>query len=297
MLQQTTVVAVIPYYEAWMAKFPTVDSVASASETDVMRAWQGLGYYNRARNIQNTARQVLQSGWPDSPSELKKLPGIGPYTAGAIASIAFNQSCPVVDGNIERVYSRLTADASTSSFRKSRAWAWAEKNLDQIRPGDWNQALMELGATICRPVKPLCPECPLSSHCKGYQAGTQNQFPPKRPRSPAKEIFLIAQVQPRLQDGRTVVQMRLSKKGEWWHGTYVFPTVSGRKEAETVGTIGTFNHTITNHKVHFSVQWVAPSADVNDLIEIPIDEIEKLPLSSAHRKILKILQSYLIDFK
>lgn len=199
MLQQTQVKTVLPYYQRFMASFPTVKQLADADINDVLKHWEGLGYYSRARNLHRAAATVQneRSGHvPKSVSELKKLPGIGDYTAAAIASIAFNQPVPAVDGNIKRVFSRLmlikepvNQASSASVFKRT-----AEKLMEQKRPGDYNQALMELGAMICRPTGPECTICPISQHCMAFREQKTELFPRAAPRPKVPTVAIAVGV-------------------------------------------------------------------------------------------------------
>lgn len=187
MLQQTRVEAVIPYFETWMRLFPTVRALAKASEQDVLNAWEGLGYYSRARNLHKAARIVLDQYNGEIPRDLEKLrelPGIGRYTLGAIASIAFGMNVAALDGNIKRVYARIfdLAEPVDSPAGEKILWELAEENLPKGNAGDYNQALMDLGATICIPKNPRCLICPLMKPCRARQNGTQNQRPVKTPK-------------------------------------------------------------------------------------------------------------------
>lgn len=182
MLQQTTVAAVIPYYERFLARFPDVGALARASEDDVLRAWAGLGYYSRARNLRKAAQNIVavyNGNVPGDLNELLSLPGIGRYTAGAILSIAFGKPTPVVDGNVARVFARifgLRKDVKTAEAAKE-LWALAERLVDRAAPGDWNQALMELGATVCLPEAPDCGACPVARDCAAFKNGWQDELP------------------------------------------------------------------------------------------------------------------------
>jgi A/G-specific adenine glycosylase len=187
MLQQTRVEAVIPYYEKWMNFFPTVHSLADASEHVVLNAWEGLGYYSRARNLYKAARIVAEQYGGELPrdlDELRKLPGIGRYTLGAIASISFGMDVPALDGNIKRVYARLfdISEPVDTPQGEKLLWDLAEKQLPKGQAGDYNQALMDLGATICIPKNPRCLICPLMKICEARQNGTQNLRPVKSPK-------------------------------------------------------------------------------------------------------------------
>ncbi len=182
MLQQTTVAAVRPYYERFLARFPTVEALAQAPQEAVMQAWAGLGYYSRARNLHACARMVvaLHGGrFPADEKALLALPGIGAYTAGAIAAIAFNKVAVAVDGNVERVITRLHAVEEPLPGAKPLVRELALAMVPQDRPGDFAQALMDLGATICTPKKPACVLCPLSSPCRARAEGTAETFPRK----------------------------------------------------------------------------------------------------------------------
>ena len=187
MLQQTRVEAVIPYFEKWMRLFPTVQALAKASEQDVLNAWEGLGYYSRARNLHKAAKIVTDQYKGEIPRDLealRELPGIGRYTLGAIASIAFGMDVSALDGNIKRVYARIfdIEEPVDSPAGEKMLWELADKNLPQGHAGDYNQALMDLGATICIPKNPRCVICPVMRFCKALQSGTQNQRPVKTPK-------------------------------------------------------------------------------------------------------------------
>jgi A/G-specific adenine glycosylase len=184
MLQQTRVATVIEYYKRWMAAFPTVHALAAADLEQVNSIWQGLGYYRRARLLHEGAKYIvnkMDGQLPHSAAALEDIPGIGRYTAGAIASIAYGQASPVVDGNVFRVFARLFAigDDIKDTKNVKRFWELAERLMEeQLRPGDYNQALMELGATVCTPKTPLCKSsCPLRAQCKAYQQGNVELYP------------------------------------------------------------------------------------------------------------------------
>lgn len=206
MLQQTQITTVIPYYEKWMARYPSVSDLADAPLDDVLKLWQGLGYYSRARNLHAAARKVVDSyngRLPADVSELLKLPGIGRYSAGAIASIAFDQPVPVVDGNVIRVLSRLTdlADDVTLSSTQSKLWQLAADLVPPERPGDYNQALMELGQRVCVPAAPLCTLCAIADLCISRIRGTQYERPVRPPRKRTPHHHVVAGVIWRAQAG------------------------------------------------------------------------------------------------
>ncbi|KAM0862779.1 hypothetical protein ACQ4PT_045029 [Festuca glaucescens] len=177
MLQQTRVPVVIDYYSRWMERWPTVETLAAATQEEVNEMWAGLGYYRRARFLLEGAKQIAENGeFPSTASTLRQVRGIGDYTAGAIASIAFNEVTPLVDGNVVRVISRLfaIADNPKESSTIKRFWELAGQLVDPSRPGDFNQAMMELGATLCSKTKPGCSECPVSSHCQALALSQEN---------------------------------------------------------------------------------------------------------------------------
>jgi A/G-specific adenine glycosylase len=187
MLQQTQVKTVVPYYERFMALFPGIRDLAAAPREKVLKAWEGLGYYSRAKNLQKAAQEICakyHGQIPSDPDALLTLPGIGPYTAGAVLSIAFGVPVPAIDGNVRRVVSRFLALAE--DITKAAAQRIIESHLRALitqtaRPGLLNQAMMELGATVCRPDSPLCPRCPWQADCQGHRLGCPQAFPVKPP--------------------------------------------------------------------------------------------------------------------
>jgi A/G-specific adenine glycosylase len=199
MLQQTRVAAAIPYYEKFLARFPDVHALAEAPEDDVLREWSGLGYYRRARNLQLAAREIAAKRggrFPREYAEILALPGIGGYSAAAIASIAFGAPHAVLDGNVARVLARV--EALRGDLREPRRWrklqALADKLLDRKRPGDWNQAMMELGATVCTPRAPMCLLCPISQSCRARALGLEETLPARREKPQAVKLDLAATV-------------------------------------------------------------------------------------------------------
>ncbi len=196
MAQQTRVETVIPYYRRWLERFPTLGALADAGRDDVLKLWEGLGYYSRARNLHRAAQTVRESfggQLPDSPAELRTLPGVGPYTAGAVASIAFGEPVPAVDGNVRRVFARLHDDPVPGARAVED---WAARVVDPDRAGDFNQALMELGAIVCVPRGPHCGRCPVVSWCRARSAGTQEErpLPKKRSRVRREERVVVVNV-------------------------------------------------------------------------------------------------------
>lgn len=213
MLQQTTVQAVKPYFTAFAERWPTVTDLAAADTEDVMKAWAGLGYYSRARNLKKCADVVANEHggrFPDTEQSLLTLPGIGPYTAAAIAAIAFDQPAAVVDGNIERVFTRLFEIATPLPSAKSEIRAVVAEATPADRPGDFAQALMDLGATLCTPKRPACALCPLTEYCQARRAGTQEQFPVKLPKK-KKPVRLGAAFMAERGDGAVLLVKRPDK--------------------------------------------------------------------------------------
>ena len=184
MLQQTQLAVMLPYWHRWMGRFPTVIDLAAASLEQVRLLWQGLGYYSRARHLHQAAQQLSARSWPRDLEEWMALPGIGRTTAGSILSSAFNAPAPILDGNVRRVLARLRAHNRPPSKDKPLFWQWSHELLDLHRPRDFNQALMDLGATLCTPRKPLCDACPWQRHCAAYGAGEPRRWPLTEERKP-----------------------------------------------------------------------------------------------------------------
>ncbi|WP_043930926.1 A/G-specific adenine glycosylase [Bacillus sp. EB01] len=212
MLQQTRVDTVIPYYHRFMEQFPTIDALANADEDKVLKAWEGLGYYSRARNLQAAVREVKEKYngiVPDTPEEIATLKGVGPYTAGAILSIAYGIPEPAVDGNVMRVLSRILLireDIAKPSSRKIFEKA-VRVLISPDSPSDFNQALMELGALVCTPTSPSCLLCPVREHCQAFHEGAQNELPIKAKKKKPRELRLAAAV---IEDeaGRILIRKR-----------------------------------------------------------------------------------------
>jgi len=229
MLQQTQVAAVIPYFEKFIKRFPDVRALASASLDDVYALWAGLGYYSRARNLKAAAEKIvndLNGHFPMTVQQWQDLPGIGPYTAGAIASIALNQPAAIVDGNVVRVFCRLHAKKGVSPKREE-VWEWAKKNVNvaaskKLQPRDFNQAMMELGALICTPKNPKCMECPLHSSCRGKSNPALYPEAKKKTWKDIEENVIC------LLSGDTVMLMR-SKSGQWRQGLWDLPNADRNK--------------------------------------------------------------------
>ena len=236
MLQQTRIEAVKPYFQRFLEALPDIPALAAAPEETVLKLWEGLGYYSRARNLQKAAQACVEEYGGELPADyerLRKLPGIGNYTAGAIASIAWGQPVPAVDGNVLRVLARLFADGA--DIRRPQVKREAEEQireiLPEVAPGDFNQGIMELGETICIPGGvPLCGDCPWQEFCRARQQGTVEQFPvksPPKPRRVEKRTVL------RLEAGHRVAIRRRPSKG-LLAGLYEFPAVEGWRTEEQV---------------------------------------------------------------
>ena len=270
MLQQTRVAAVIPYYERFLKAFPDPTSLARAKETKLLAMWSGLGYYSRARNLQKAAARIVAAGgFPRDHRALLQLPGVGEYTAAAIASIAFDLPHAVVDGNVRRVIARLTNSANAD------AQAWADRLLDRGAPGRWNQAMMELGAIVCLPRAPLCGECPIAAHCLAKRAGTQEELPPKKikrePERLARTLLLIE------RRGRILLTPSQRVPG-FWDLPEPFPG------ARIQAPLGEFTHIITHRRYRFTVY----AARVKDIPKHCRWSSESLPVSTIASKALRI---------
>jgi len=239
MLQQTRVAAVIPYYERFLKRFPNPDSLAIAAETDMLALWSGLGYYSRARNLQKAAGEMVAAGgFPRDYASIRSLAGVGDYTASAVSSIAFGLPHAAVDGNVRRVVTRLTGSATAD------VPAEATRLMDRRNPGQSNQALMELGALICLPARPLCAECPIQASCEAFRQGTQESLPPPRvkPATVRKERTLLI-VRRR---GRLLLVPSPRVKG-FWDLPEPFET------ARLGASVGSFDHSITTTRYRFEI--------------------------------------------
>ncbi len=229
MLQQTRSETVVPYYRRFLKRFPTVRALAGAPESTVLGAWSGLGYYTRARNLHRAARLVVErhaGRLPATVEGLRALPGIGRYTAGAIASIAFRVPAPVLDGNVKRVLARLfyVPGALRSPAAESALWGLADRVVPRRAPGDWNQALMELGASLCSPRAPQCPRCPVRTRCAAGVMGIADHVPGPPPRTPPLRVRRAAVLVE--HEGRVLLQKRA--QGRLLRGLWEFPNVEVR---------------------------------------------------------------------
>jgi A/G-specific adenine glycosylase len=297
MLQQTRVETVRPYYDRWMQRFPNVQKLADAPLDDVLKSWEGLGYYSRARNLHRAARIVCERHNGELPAHadgLRELPGIGEYTAGAVASIAFQAREPVVDGNVKRVLHRLL-DAPRLTSAALRALATELVPMD--RPGDFNQALMELGATVCTPRVPRCADCPLRRHCAAFAAGTQLVRPAHGKPSRIPDRYFNTLV---LIDTDERVLLRKRPLTGLLAGLWEFPATEG--DAHELGqkltgakTEFTLAGTVTHTFSHFRAFYVVHAARLAGRGKAPgdsalrwasIDDLAGFALSVAQRKVV-----------
>jgi A/G-specific adenine glycosylase len=308
MLQQTRVEAVIPYFERWMKQFPSIPDLASAPEQEVLSLWEGLGYYSRARNLHKAAKMIVaeyRSNLPRDVDALRKLPGIGRYTAAAIASMAFGQNVAALDGNIRRILSRVfdidtPADAPAG---EKILWLLAEKNLPKGRAGDYNQALMDLGASVCLPKNPRCLLCPLTELCEARIKGIQEQRPVLAPKKVVPQYTVTAAV---IRRGKKVLLAQRPSEGllgGMWEfpGGKVEPGESleeclRRELREELGieirvgeAFGIYHHAFTHFRITLhaflceltggtprpvqaaAVRWVS----LNDLADYPMGKVDR----------------------
>ena len=305
MLQQTTVRAVVPYYERFLARFPTVAALAAAPEEDVVGAWSGLGYYHRARNLHRGARHVAAHHGGRFPATLEAalaVPGVGLYTASAVLSIAHGVPLPVVDGNVRRVLSRLFALRGPQWRKDAPYYNRADELLDRASPGDWNQAVMELGATICLPRKPACPACPLRASCVAALEGLQDTLPEPRLRKAPVEVTVAAAV---LESrGRYLLVRRREGRlmGRMWEVPQT--SLEGRGLADLVAELrerhglevvpgallARARHAITFRRVRVEAYRARlrrhPPPDPERFRWVTVGELESLPVSSLTRKVI-----------
>jgi A/G-specific adenine glycosylase len=304
MLQQTRVETVIPYFENWMKQFPDVNSLADANEQDVLNAWEGLGYYTRARNLHKAAKIVASTFNGQLPRDLealRSLPGIGRYTVGAIASIAFKMDAATLDGNLRRVFARLydVTEFADSPAGEKILWEYAAQNLPKGKAGDYNQALMDLGATICLPKNPRCLLCPLLTLCKARQNGTQELRPVLKPKKQVPQYIHAAAVI--VERGRVLLSQRPSDGllGGMWE----FPNARVEEEpakalkkalkaATKVGVKKEAEFVIVQHAYsHFRVivhafRCKAVSIPKNKSLKwVKIRELEDYPMGKVDRQI------------
>lgn len=293
MLQQTRAQAVIPYYQRFLERFPTVEALAAAREEEVLTLWSGLGYYSRARNLLRAAREVAGAGaFPQTCAALRALPGIGDYTAAAIASIAFEEACAVVDGNVLRVVARVENDPADigSARTRERFRTVAESWLERRDPGAFNQALMELGATVCLPRNPLCLVCPLAACCQARAHGTAGELPVKLRRMEPVSLEGVLLV---VRGSRGILLRRREAEARRMAGFWDLPSPEDLPAARPGRTLGTFRHTITHHHYTFTVkEALAPAgwehAEDGALRWFQAAGRLEIPLSTTARKGLKV---------
>jgi A/G-specific adenine glycosylase len=314
MLQQTRVETVIPYFETWMRLFPTITDLAKASEQDVLNAWEGLGYYNRARNLHKAAQIVQEQYAGELPCErdaLRKLPGIGRYTVGAIASIAFGMDEPTLDGNLRRVFARLfnVNEPADSPTGEKILWELAAEHLPKGQAGDYNQALMDLGATICVPKNPRCLICPLLEICESRANGTQEQRPVLKPKKETPHYVHAAGVIVRQNSDSLHEEVLLAKRPSkgLLGGMWEFP--NGRVEEESAEglesvletgyrlkvqrgeALGIIRHAYTHFRVtvHAYCCELISTSDKKNLKWVKLKELDDYPMGKVDRQIARML--------
>jgi len=304
MLQQTRVETVIPYFERWMKLFPDIPALARADEHDVLNAWEGLGYYSRARNLHKAAKIVAEKFNGELPrdlTDLRSLPGIGRYTVGAIASMSFGMDEPTLDGNLRRVFARLydVAEFADSPAGEKILWAQAAQNLPKGEAGDYNEALMDLGATICLPRNPRCLLCPLMEICQARQNGTQELRPVLKPKKNTPHYVQVAGVI--VKRGRVLLAKRPADGllGGMWE----FPNgrvaddparelakalnAAYRLEVRRKDALGIVRHAYTHFKVTvhaFRAELISIPKD-KTLKWVHINELEDYPMGKVDRQI------------
>jgi A/G-specific adenine glycosylase len=300
MLQQTQVATVIPYFTRFIERFPTVKSLAYADEQDVLRMWQGLGYYSRARNLLSAARLIEQEFGGVLPSDvpsLLRLPGVGRYTAGAIASIAFNRPEPILDGNVARVICRLDRIESADVRDRqtvAKLWTLAGELVPKSRPGDFNQAMMELGALVCTPRNPQCLVCPVKTLCQAVAAGVQDRIPaPRKARlTPLvrRRTFCVQR-----DDGKWLIEQRPARGR--WPGMWQFVTVDRPIPLPRARKIGRIRHALTHRRYEFDVYRCTDDANDNGRLQledrprrwVSLTELSEYPLPKPHVRIARML--------
>ena len=305
MLQQTRVEAVRPYYRRWMKRFPSVATLARASEREVLKCWEGMGYYARARNLRAAARLVMQKHGgrlPENPAELRTLPGIGRYTAGAIASIAFGQDEPTLDGNIRRVLARVfnVREPADAPSGQKKLWALAAGHLPKGHAGDYNQALMDLGATICLPVGPRCGVCSVRRMCEARKLGLQDERPVLKSKKVTPHYVLAAAV---ITRGRQVLLAQRPSNG-LLGGMWEFPNGRIRGAAsrglvsvlrkqydldvEPGGDLGIVRHAYSHFSVEvhaFRCGFKAGARRPAGLQWVPVEQLDEFPMGRVDRRI------------
>jgi A/G-specific adenine glycosylase len=303
MLQQTTVPAVKPYFERFLARWPSVAELAAAPVEDVMAAWAGLGYYARARNLHKCAAVVTErhaGSFPATEDALRELPGIGPYTSAAIAAIAFGRRATILDGNVERVVSRLFRVAAPLPKAKEELRALADKLTPDERPGDYAQAIMDLGATLCTPTKPACSLCPWQADCAAFKAGDQESYPRKTPKAERPQRYGLAfwmvnergEVALRRRPPKGLLGGMLEVPGSEW--TARAPDRAAALRNPPVRAAWRWSDGIVRHVfTHFALELQVAAATVKgrplkDALWTPIDKLGEAALPSVMRKVAKL---------
>lgn len=312
MSQQTVMAALLPYFYKFIEKFPNVQALARASEAEVLAAWTGLGYYSRARNVQKAAKKIvddLAGEFPRTYEGWLELPGVGPYTAAAIASQCFGVREPAWDGNVTRVTSRLDA---RGDVWKGNSFANDMKNALRAKmPGydasQFNQAFMELGARICTPKSPACHKCPLSSACAAYEKDATDRFPPPKPRKTNVELGARVQVRLRRKRGGYETFIVQRPDSHWFNGMWDFPSELGGAAAPLVKVkslskgheFARLKHQITHHKITLIAlaEFTSKANGEGRWIELDdlLGDAPPVPLSTTARKTLKALMAWIAD--
>ena len=291
MLQQTRVAAVLPYYERFLERFPTVEALAEAPEEVLLTLWAGLGYYRRARLLGQAARQIVGRGaFPSDYAGIRALAGVGDYTAAAIASIAFGRPHAVLDGNTLRVLSRLFCDAGDirAAATRRRLAAYAAALLAPRRPGECNQAMMELGATLCLPKNPRCSVCPVKAACEARKQGTQNELPVKLGR---EEIRREERILLLIERGSRLLMWRRPANTAKLAGFWELPEPAQAPGAERLEECGWFRHGITNHSYRIAVVRARLRRQPPGLTWVDQDQLDRMPVSTTARKALAVATS------
>lgn len=286
MLQQTRVAAAVPYYERFLAKFPTVEALARAGEAELLAAWSGLGYYARARNLQRAAREIAAHGFPQTYEGWRELPGVGDYTAAAVSSIVYGVPRAVVDGNVLRVIARLEGDASDigAARTRERFAGTAQAFLDMRNPARHNQAVMELGAVVCVPREPRCGQCPVAAWCVAKREERQRELPVRLREKRKVEVPLRLAV---VERGGAVLLRRREEAGRM-RGFWELPEAA---EVETRGrfeVLGNFAHAILHFHYKVEVARRRGRGGAAGCAWIPLGELARLPLATMTKKALDL---------
>lgn len=287
MLQQTRSASAIAYYERFLRRFPTVQDLAAAEEDEVLALWSGLGYYRRARNLHAAARQIAAAGqFPSHYEALRALPGVGPYTAAAIASIAFGLPHAVVDGNVMRVIVRLTGERGDvgSTMVRKRIQLAADRLLERTVPGEFNQAMMELGATLCRARSPRCGACPVARWCEARKAGSASELPLKVPKAGVSELQTAVVV---IQRGEHLLMRRRHASEARLPGFWDLPLIDEISEVREACFQGVFRHSITNHRYVVQVLTGKVCGTPRGFRWVRLAELAKIPVTSIAKKAIR----------